>query len=80
MITETFECNAIPVADCRAQGHNDEANMLGKCNSAQTIIIKEQYPTAIFSACGGHTLNLCDDAAAECITEAIIYFGAIQTI
>ena len=53
--------------------------MSGKYNGAQTII-QEQCPTAIFSPCGCHTLNLCGNDAAECIPEAITYFGTIQTI
>ena len=53
--------------------------MSGKYNGAQAII-KEQYPSAIFSPCGCHTLNLCGNDAAECIPEAITYFGTIQTI
>ena len=48
-------------------------------NGAQAII-KEQYPTAMFSPCGCYTPNLCGNNAAECISEASTYFGTIQTI
>ena len=51
--------------------------MSGKYNGAQAII-KEQYPTATFSPYGCHTLNLCGYDAAECIPEAITYFGTTQ--
>ena len=79
MITETLESHAIPLVDCRAQGYDNAANMSGKYNGAQAII-KEQCPTAIFSPCGCHTLNLCGNDAAECVPEATTYFGTIQTI
>ena len=79
MATETFESHAILLVDCRAQGYDNEANMSGKYNGVLTIIT-EQYPTAMFSACGCHTLNLCGSDAADCIPEAITYFGTMQTI
>ena len=78
MITETLESHAIPLVDCRAQGYDNAANMSGKYNGAQPI--KERCPTAIFSPCGCHTLNLCDSDAAECVPEATTYFRTIQTI
>ena len=79
MITETLKSYAIPLADNRAQVYDNAANMSGKCNGARAII-NEQYPTAIFSPCGCHTLNSCSNDAAECIPKAITYFENIQTI
>ena len=79
MITKTLESHAIPLADCRAQGYDNAASMSGKYNGAQAII-KEQYPTTIFSPCGCHTFNLCGNDAADCISEASTYFKTIQTI
>ena len=76
MTTETLESHSVPLADCRAQDYNNGANMSGKWNGAQAII-KEQYPSAIFSPYGCHTPNLCGNNAAVCIPEAIIYFGRI---
>ena len=51
-------CHAIPLADCRAQGYNNGANMSGKYNGARPII-KEQFPTVIFSLLVVHA-NLID--------------------
>ena len=79
MSTETFESLAIPLVDCRAQGYDNATSMSGKYNAVQAII-KEQYPTDMFSPCGRHTLNLCGYDAAECIPEAITYFRNAQTI
>ena len=39
------------------------ASMSGKYNGSQAIV-KEQFPTAIFSPCVCHTLNLCGNYAA----------------
>ena len=79
MITETLESRAIPLADCMTQVYDNEVNMSGKYNGAQAII-KEQFPTAIFSPCHCHTLNLCCNNAAECIPVLITYFETMQTI
>ena len=40
MTTETLESHAIPLADCRVQGHDNAASMSGKYNGAQ--VIKQQ--------------------------------------
>ena len=56
MISEILESHAVPLADCRAQGYNNAASILSKYNSAKAII-KKQYPSAIFSPFGCHSLN-----------------------
>ena len=38
LITETLESHAISLADCRARGYDNWANMSGKYNGAQSII------------------------------------------
>ena len=79
MIIGTFESHAIPLADFRTQGYDNEASMSGKYNGAKAII-KEQYPAGIFSPCGCYTHNLCGNDVPDCISEAITYFGTKQTI
>ena len=79
LIMDTLEEHAIPLSDCRAQGYDNAANMAGKYKGAQAKI-QEQNSMAIFSPCGCHTLNLCGNDAAECLPEAIKYFGTVQTI
>ena len=79
MINKTLESHVIPLADCRAQGYDNAASMSSKYISVQAII-KEQFPTAMFSPCGYHTLNLCANDTAKCIPKASTYFGTIQTI
>ena len=57
MITETFENHGISLADCRAQGYDSAEGMSGKYNGAQAMT-KEQYPIAMFSPCGCHTIYM----------------------
>ena len=76
MITETLESHTIPLADCRAQGDDNAASMSNEYNGTKAII-KENYPTAMFSSCGCPALILCSNDAAECNPEAGTYFGTI---
>jgi hypothetical protein len=79
MIMDTMVDHNIPLADCRAQSYDNAANMAGKYKGVQAKILA-QYPAAIFSPYGCHTLNLCGNDAAESVTEAVSFFGTIQTI
>lgn len=79
MILETLKEHDIPLSDCRAQGYDNADNMAGKYKGAQARI-HEQCVTALFSPCGCHTLNFCGNDAAQCISEAITYFGTVQTV
>ena len=79
LIMDTLEKHAIPLSDCRAQGYDNAANMAGKYKGAQAKL-QEHNSVAIFSPCGCHTLNLCGNDAAECLPEAVKYFGTVQTI
>lgn len=53
--------------------------MAGKYNGAQAKIL-EVCSLALFSPCGCHTLNLVGNDAAECLPEAVTYFGTVQTV
>ncbi|XP_047132442.1 uncharacterized protein LOC124811172 [Hydra vulgaris] len=79
MIVETFQHNSIPLSDCRAQAYDNGSNMARKYNGVQAKIL-QLCPLALFSPCGCHTLNLVGNDAAECIPEAVTFFGTIQTV
>ena len=79
LIMDTLEEHAIPPSDCRSQGYDNAANMAGKNEGAQAKI-EEQNSVSIFSPCGCHNLNLCGNDAAECLPEAITYFGTVQIV
>ena len=73
MIMDTMVDHNIPLADCRAQSYDNGANMSGKYKGVQAKILV-QYSAAIFSHCGCHTLNICDNDAAESVTEAVAFY------
>ena len=72
---DTLEEHTVPLCDCRSQGY-DNAAMTGKYKGSQAKI-EEQNAVAIFFPCGCHILNLCGNHAAECILEAVTYFGTV---
>ena len=79
LILKTLEENEISLSECRGQGYDNAANMVGKYKGAQSYIISKNS-LAILSPCGCHTLNLCGTDSAECCPEAITLFGTIQLI
>ena len=79
MVVETFQYNSIPLSDCRAQAYDNGSNMAGKYNGVLAKIL-QLCPLALFSPCGCHTLNVVGNDAAECIPEAVTFFGTIQTV
>lgn len=47
----------IPVEDMRGQGYDNGANMKGKNNGLQNLLLNKN-PRAFFVPCAAHTLNL----------------------
>ena len=76
---DALEEHVIPLSNCRAQQYDNAANMAGEYKGTQAKI-EEQNLVAIFSPCGCHIFNLCGSDVAECIPEAITYFGTVQSI
>ena len=79
VILETLKKFDIPLADCRGQGYDNAANMSGKYNGAQTHI-RSVNPLSLYSPCACHSLNLCGADSAMSCTEAVTFFGMVQTI
>ena len=79
LILETLKGYGIPISDCRGQGYDNAANMSGKYNGAQKHI-NAVNPLCLYSPCGCHSLNLLGADSAESCTEAVTYFGMVQTI
>lgn len=77
LIMTNLEERKIPFADCRGQGYDNGSNMKGKYKGVQAIFLAANN-LAVYSACAGHSLNLCGEKAAECCPEAITFFGSIQ--
>ena len=65
--------------NCVEQGCDNGANMAGKYNGAQAVLLKENG-NCTFSGCGNHTLNLVGVDSAESCKEAIAFFGTVQQV
>ena len=62
---------------CIGQAYDNGANMAGKYNGVQAVLI-QQNPNCMFSSCENHSLNLVGVDCAESCKEAVTYFGTIQ--
>ena len=71
--------SGIEFSNCRGQGYDNGANMSGKYNGAQSHILKK-HNICIFSPCGCHSLNLVGQDYAAICTDAVTFFGTVQTI
>ena len=49
---------------CRGQGYDDAANMIS-CLKGLATRVSADFPLATFNYCGGHMLNLVQDASSE---------------
>ncbi|XP_047139130.1 uncharacterized protein LOC124815034 [Hydra vulgaris] len=59
------------------QAYDNSANMAGKYNGGQAVLIQQNL-NCMFSSCGNHSLNLVGVDCAESCKEAVTYFGTIQ--
>ena len=78
LIMDTLEEHAIPLNDCRAHGYDNASNMTGKYKGSGKD--RRAEFSGNFSPGGCHSLNLCGSDAAECLPEAITYFGTVSAI
>lgn len=65
--------------DCRGQGYDNGANMVGKQKGVQSRIIRE-YPRAFLNVCGCDKLNLVASDAAKTSVKSVSLFGVIQRL
>ena len=71
--------SGINFSNCRGQGYDNGSNMSGKYNGAQSHIL-QKHNLCIFSPCGCHSLNLVGQDSAAICTDAVTFFGTVQTI
>ena len=62
----------------RGQGYDNAGNMSGKYNGCQAKVI-EECPSAKFSPCALHSLNLVGTDSAKCCPTVVTFFGSIQS-
>lgn len=65
--------------DCRGQGYDNGANMVGKDKGVQARILR-QFPRAFFNTCGCHSLNLVVADAVKTSVKSISLFGILQRL
>ena len=79
LLCKVSEGSGIDLQNCRGQGYDNWANMVGKYKGVQAIILEEN-PQAIISLCSVHSSNLCGVHAAESSVEVKCFFGIIQKL
>lgn len=78
-IIHELEKHDIPLKDCRGQGFDNGANMVGVYKGVGATI-SSTNPYAIVSNCAAHSLNLCGANAAECCEDVVTFFGVLQQL
>lgn len=69
----------IDLADCRGQGYDNGANMVGQYSGVQARILN-QNPRALFMPCAAHRLNLVLGDTAKSSTIAANFFGTVERL
>ena len=69
----------LDIQNIRRQGYDNGANMRGKKNRLQKLILNKN-PRAFFVPCPAHSLNLVVSDTAKINFETIGFFGTIQAI
>lgn len=72
-----LEKNDLDIQDCRGQGYDNGANMVGINSGVKTRILNIN-PRAFFTPCGCHSWNLLLVDAANSSVAAKTFFGFIQ--
>jgi hypothetical protein len=78
-VINTLNEFGIDIKNCRGQSYDNASNMTGAYTGLQARI-QEVSPTAVYTPCAGHSLNLVGEHAARSCTESINFFGFIQNI
>ncbi|XP_060860667.1 uncharacterized protein LOC132938028 [Metopolophium dirhodum] len=79
IILHELKSNGLDIQDCRGQGFDNGANMVGINKGVKTRILNIN-PKAFFAPCGCHSWNLILVDAAKSSITATTFFGFIQKI
>ena len=71
--------SGIDIKDCRGQSYDNASNMSGKYIGLQARI-KKINKYAEYIPCLAHSLNLVAKCAADCCTEALLFFDFIENL
>lgn len=78
-LDEVIKKHDLDMHDCRGQGYDNGANMVGNQRGVQSCITRE-FPRAFFNPCGCHSLNLVVSDAAKTSVKSVSLFGVIQRL
>lgn len=78
-VTKTLSNFHIDINNCRGQSYDNASNMSGAYAGLQARIL-EEAPTAVYTPCAAHSLNLVGEHAAGCCSESSNFFGLIQNL
>lgn len=72
-----FQINELKVENCIANAFDGASNMNGEYNGVSAKL-KDLVPNHIHTWCYAHVLNLVISDVAQCLPEAISFFGLLQ--
>ena len=78
-LLQELERNGLDIQNCRGQGYDNGANMVGFNKGVKTAILNIN-PRTFFTPCGCHSWNLLLIDAANSPTTAKTFFGFINKI
>jgi hypothetical protein len=78
-LVEEMNMYGLDMNNCRGQGYDNGANMVGKNKGIQSRVLS-QFPRAFFNPCGCHSLNLVIADAATSSVKSVSLFGVIQRL
>jgi hypothetical protein len=74
-----LERHKIPLADCKAQAYDNGANMSGKINGVQALILEKNHLT-LYSPCSAHSLNLVGVNTIKINFRVKTFFGCCSKL
>jgi hypothetical protein len=78
-LDEILDKYDVDMNNCRGQGYDNGANMVGQQKGVQSRITKK-FPRAFFNPCGCHSLNLVVADAAKTSVKSVSLFGILQRL
>ena len=79
VLTNFLQQSGIDLSWCRSRSYDNSSNMSGIYSGVQTRF-KEINKLAEWVPCAAHSLNLVGSVAVEACTEAVNFFGVLQSI
>lgn len=79
ILVQKLKIYGISLGNCRGQGYDNGANMIGQYKGVQSRIL-DQNPRAFFMPCAAHRLNLVLGDTAKSSVWAVHFFGTVERL